>query len=564
MNKNMIIFIYKKRLSSEKTNDPVCVLVSKSNKPHSKCILHQKSVRYRCTNPMMSKPRSYPLIERLNAIITSSFSSAASSSSSSYGGKKCGADHSKTSTEQKSAYVRSTDATSGLMNSNGMNEFEYEDFSLDSLDSIFEDSPMPPSTDMNSSTATHSFSTDAGCGSSPISSSSPFCMNTKDDIKDDFNYFSFPSLFHGKPGLEYTPSCGHPFFQYPGSSSNNIGMNIPNFQPNTIGMNAGEQSTGINHGGINASISENMLELQPPPFPQDTLQSPVTDMPGFEWCSSLDWTENSSYDNSVIPSLPYSAYHTHSSTSSAEINSTTMSNTPLGSIPPLELITPLTPQDDKCSYPNYQQDLTYPSSVNHSIKNDLNILGVDLNNLMHENSSSSSNANARLLTDLTKTSFPINDNHFTPPPSPTDSKLTRHNHLKNNNNEHKFPRKRIVISKCQLSTSRKHKSKFIPPREIKANHMDFHDYTNKVQYTKTIPIKSVPSQLTSNNPPDNGQCLRQLTSYAPTTPAIEISPSHKNSYKTMGGIIDRVEDLRRKISEIDDPEYLAHGTGIPR
>ena len=129
----MIIFIYKKVLSSEKTsNDPVCVLVSSktsNNIPlYSKCIIHQRPVM--CTtknisstsNPMMSKPRTYPLIERLNAIINSSFSSAGSYT---YNGKKCGESNTNPSIENKLA-CRSIDVATGIIDCNGMNDFEYE------------------------------------------------------------------------------------------------------------------------------------------------------------------------------------------------------------------------------------------------------------------------------------------------------------------------------------------------------------------------------------------------------------------------------------------------------
>ena len=90
-----------------------------------------------------------------------------------------------------------------------------------------------------------------------------------------------------------------------------------------------------------------MLELQPPPFPLETLQSPVTDMPGFDWCSNLDWNENASYENPITPSLPYSAYHTHTSVVSSECTNGSGTNAALGPIPPLELISPLQSQEEK-------------------------------------------------------------------------------------------------------------------------------------------------------------------------------------------------------------------------
>jgi hypothetical protein len=498
---------------------------------------------------MMSKPRNYPLIERLNAIITSSFSSAGSST---YDGKKCGESNTNTSTENKLT-CRSIDVATGIIDCNGMNDFEYEDFSLDSLDSIFEDTPIDDhNKEMNTTNNADAYPSDSGNCSPPISNI-PFCMNTKEDIKDDFNVISFPSTFHCKPGIENL-NYGHPFFHYSARSCNSVGMDTTNMHPNSINMNNHSNSSNINHGTVNSLMSENMLELQPPPFPLDTLQSPVTDMPGFEWCSNLDWNENASYENPITPSLPYSAYHTHSSVASSECINGSGTNAALGPIPPLELINPLQTYDEKFAYSGYPQDMSHPSANSHNLNRDLNVLGVDLSNLMQGNSSLS-DANARLLTDLNKSSLPLNDNHFTPPPSPSDTKLFK----RNNPSEYKPPRKRIVISKANMSTPRRNKK--VVPREIKANHMDCHDYTNKVQYTKIIPRTSNITSPTSNRLHNN---LRQTPNYVTTSSTMNISLSPKNPFKNTDGIINRVEDIRRKISEIDDPEYLAHGTGIPR
>ena len=562
-------------MSSEKTsNDPVCVLVSSkssNNIPlYSKCIIHQRPVRCTTTktsssstsNPMMSKPSNYPLIERLNAIITSSFSSAGSSPT--YNGKKCGESNPNQSTENKLS-CRSIDVATGIIECNGMSDFEYEDFSLDSLDSIFEDTPIEdPTKEMNTADA---YPSDSGNSSPPISNI-PFCMNAKTDIKDDFNVISFPSAFHCKPGTENL-NYGHPFFHYSGRSCNSVGIDPTTLHPNTINMNNHNNSSNINHGTVNSLMNDNMLELQPPPFPLDTLQSPVTDMPGFEWCSNLDWNENASYETPITPSLPYSAYHTHSSVAPSECTNGSGTNAALGPIPPLELINPLQIQDEKFAYSGYPQDMSHTSSNNHNPNNDLNVLGVDLSNLM-QGHSSLSDANARLLTDLNKSSLPLHDNHFTPPPSPTDTKLFRTNNS-SNVREYKPPRKRIVISKANISTPRRNKK--VVPREIKANHMDCHDYTNKVQYTKIIPrtsnITSTSSTRITNstrlNPiPLDNDSLRQTPNYVTTTSAMNISLSPKNPFRNTDGMINRVEDIRRKISEIDDPEYLAHGTGIPR
>ena len=92
--------------------------------------------------------------------------------------------------------------------------------------------------------------------------------------------------------------------------------------------------------------------------------------------------------------------------------------------------------------------------------------------------------------------------------------------------------------------------------------MDCHDYTNKVQYTKTTPISNAsPTKphlsLSNDGFPNSLSCGSR-------TASINMSHNHRCPYKKSIGIINRVEDIRKKISEIDDPEYLAHGTGIPR
>ena len=91
--------------------------------------------------------------------------------------------------------------------------------------------------------------------------------------------------------------------------------------------------------------------------------------------------------------------------------------------------------------------------------------------------------------------------------------------------------------------------------------MDCHDYTNKVQYTKVTPPTT--PKVSSYLLPTNSSRM-QPTNYATPSTPINISLGNKSSFKKAGGIMNRVEDIRRKISEMDDPEYLAHGTGIPR
>ena len=82
----------------------------------------------------------------------------------------------------------------------------------------------------------------------------------------------------------------------------------------------------------------------------------------------------------------------------------------------------------------------------------------------------------------------------------------------------------IVISKYSSSnTSSRKNKKIVIPREIKANHMDCHDYTNKVQYTKVISsIPKVTQQSFPNNSSRNE--IRQSSSYTAQSSPINISP----------------------------------------
>ena len=126
--KKMIIFIYKKVLSCEKNNDPISIFVSKSNRLHPNFNLHPDLNRCTTiTNVIMSKNRVHPLLERLNAIITSSFP-AATPSSSSNNGKKCGEFIPSSPFEEK-PNCRSIDVNTGVIDCNGMSDFECEDFS---------------------------------------------------------------------------------------------------------------------------------------------------------------------------------------------------------------------------------------------------------------------------------------------------------------------------------------------------------------------------------------------------------------------------------------------------
>ena len=561
--KNMIIFVYKKCLNSEKTNDPVCILVSKSSKVYSKCVrINQKHVRRVSRNPMMgTKIRSYPLLDRLYSIINSSFSTASlsSSQSSPSNEKACGEIDSLTG-----ANARPTNVSTSGIDRNQMSDFEYEDFSLDSLDSIFEESAINPAIqdipDASNTNMHHPFSSDNAANTSSSIPNLSFCDNAKDNNKYSANYNSFPHFWQNKQGKENMNGIPT-FLPY-----NESGLDHTSAF-DSVTMNSHQNNiTMNNHCSINnnqLSHNESMLELQPPPFALDSLQSPVTDMPGFEWSSALDWTESTPYENAnTAPCLPYSAYHTHNNPHVVE-NSSRQSHIPttsLGPIPPLELITPSsTTRDEKFLYPGFPQDLPLPSTEGIEQNNDFNVLGVDLNNLMLENAHSSQ-ANARLLTDIATSSLSINDDHFTPPPSPIESKSLGNGATYQKEQYKPHPRKKIVISSSQISTNRK--SKKVAPREVKANHMDCHDYTNKVQYTKTTPMSNISPikahlNLSNDGFPNSLNCDSR-------TAGINMSLNHRCSYKKTIGIINRVEDIRKKISEIDDPEYLAHGTGIPR
>jgi hypothetical protein len=298
-----------------------------------------------------------------------------------------------------------------------MSDFECEDFSLDSLDSIFDETPVTSHKQMDSSSISHNFSSDSA-NSSSFNSSSPFFASTKDDIKEDFNFIPFPNTFNAKEGIHDNSNIGPPFIHYP---ERNCSSDSITGHPNNFNIANHNQPFGINHCGPNNSMNDNMFELQPS-YETFSFQSPVADIPGFEWCSTLDWNENVSYDSPIVPSLPYSAYHTHYPNTPTDCSSSPAPMVPLGPMPPLELINPSHCQEEKFSCSSYSQDMSQLSASHHDLNGDLNVLGVHLNNLM-QGTNNSSDVNARLLTDLTKTSVPPNDNHFTPPPSPnTDAK----------------------------------------------------------------------------------------------------------------------------------------------
>ena len=545
-------------MSSGKNNDPVSIFVSERNKAKYNFILDPNINKLTtCTYPIMNINRVHPLIERLNAIINSYYPTASPLPNSD--GKKCGELNSSDPLGEKIS-GRSIDVNTGIIDCNGMSDFECEDFSLDSLDSIFDESPIISNKDMNSSSTAQTNYPDSMNTSPPISNSS-YSETTKDDIKGDFNFIPLSSPLMSKHSIQDNNyNSNQPLFHHQERNCSSDSINYHANQSNTINHN---HLFGFNNIAANNVMSDNMFEQQSP-FPMDSFQSPVADMPGFEWCSTLDWNEHTSYDNTIVTSLPYSAYHTHHTNTSADCSGSPAPSTPLGPMPPLELINPSHSQEEKFSCSSYSQDMSHLSATSHDLTGDLNVLGVHLNNLM-QGTNNSSDANSRLLTDLTKSSLPLNDNHFTPPPSPnTDSKVFQRLSPPNIVTEHKQPRKRIVISKYSSSnTSPRKNKKIVIPREIKANHMDCHDYTNKVQYTKVI--SSIP-KVTSQSFPTNSSRneVRQLSNYTTQSSPINISLAHKNSFQKDCGITTRVEDIRRKISEMDDPEYLAHGTGIPR
>ena len=542
-------------LSSRKNNDPVSIIVSEKIKIQSNVILHTDLNRCSTnTYPIMNKPRVHPIIERLNVIINSSFPTASSLSSSD--GKKC-TEVNTSAPFKENASDRSIDVNSGIIDCNGMSDFECEDFSLDSLESILDESLVSSTKEMNTSSTAQTFYPGSTNASPPMTNSS-FYSSTKDDIKEDFSFIPFTNGMNNKQNIHENYNFGPTFFN---SHDRNCSSDSSSYHPNNTNTINHNHQFGMNTNTSNDAINDSIFELQSP-FPIDTFQSPVSDMPGFEWCSNLDWNENTSYDNSIVPSLPYSAYHTHHPNSSTDCSNAPTTSTPLGPMPPLELINPSHSHEEKFPCSSYSHDMSHLPSTGNDLNGDLNVLGVHLNNLM-QGTNNSSDINSRLLTDLTKSSLSLNENHLTPPPSPiTDSKVFQRLSPPTTVSEYKQPPKRIVISKCSPSnTSPRKNKKVVIPREIKAHHMDCHDYTNKVQYTKVTPPTT--PKVSSYLLPTNSSRM-QPTNYTTQSTPINISLGNKSSFKKAGGIMNRVEDIRRKISEMDDPEYLAHGTGIPR
>lgn len=199
------------------------------------------------------------------------------------------------------------------------------------------------------------------------------------------------------------------------------------------------------------------------------LQSPVSDMPSFEWTSPLEWT---TYENVDVVHHQQHQHH------------------------------PNQPLQQQLQHQQQQQQ----------IDGDMRVLGVDLDMLMHGNQDSyfeCSNGTSKRM--------------MTPPPSPSSTNVRTPLHNVN---------ARVLTS-----------------REVAhAAHMACHDYTNKVHYVATCT-----NNANSNNAPVVVRPQRQII-YPPKKygrPPSNPNKSHSSS-------------KRKSKQSIEDPDYLAHGTGIPR
>jgi hypothetical protein len=165
----------------------------------------------------------------------------------------------------------------------------------------------------------------------------------------------------------------------------------------------------------------------------------------------------------------------------------------------------------------------------HHLQGDMRVLGVDLDMLMQNGPGQSDDTFFETMT-------------CTPPPSP-DSSTAKH---------------QILSSFDPLETSVQ--SKVIhhrsPPPPHTAHHMACHDYTNKVHYQMPPIVVSRPmTTLVSST--------TALTTPSPSSPIRHIlfGPRQKYGRPSSG----KAKGSNRKSkSSIEDPEYLAHGTGIPR
>ena len=276
-------------------------------------------------------------------------------------------------------------------------------------------------------------------------------------------------------------------------------------------------------------------------------------MPGFEWSSGLDWAP---YESPIALSSPLTSYQPNDN-SSVSMGCSTAAHA--GQMcQPLDMLTPSPIHDEKFVF-NPTVLANQPSDCE-----ELKVLGVDLENLREGgsrigNGGASCEANKRLLTDLTK-SFTT----LTPPPSPINNAPSNHNHTKQKIRPRVSPKTIVTTKNDKLTATKKCNKESIAtyPREIKANHMDCHDYTNKVQYTKVSPKMQTSNSMIHHDAMSTrfqGGNV-QITNFIP-------APFNNKCEKNGGKKpvhINRVTELKTKIVEVDDPEYLAHGTGIPR
>ena len=168
-----------------------------------------------------------------------------------------------------------------------------------------------------------------------------------------------------------------------------------------------------------------------------------------------------------------------------------------------------------------------PSNPGSSQHNDMRVLGVDLDMLMQSESTE-----------------PFFEAMATPPPSPDSSSVV----TVNKPNSMTFE-----ITTPSQPQPRQPRLRPVPP-----HHMACHDYTNKVHYQMPSlepamrPPAPTPATLVTST-----TCNKRLTRH------VVYNSSRPSKYGRPPNPSGKTKTRKAKAS-IDDPDYLAHGTGIPR
>lgn len=193
---------------------------------------------------------------------------------------------------------------------------------------------------------------------------------------------------------------------------------------------------------------------------------------------------------------------------------------------------PIAPNGHSVHHP-FQHQLPQQTTTS-----DMRVLGVDLDMLMQHNDE------------------PFYMNSPTPPPSPDSSSSVSNVVMKPNS---------MTFEKVNTAVSNKAASGSSASSSA-PHHMACHDYTNKVHYQvpalELVPRSLVPTPatlVTSTTSSNATQAKRQQA-------RIVYNSGRQSKYARLSsGNTAKIRTSNRKAKQsIEDPDYLAHGTGIPR